>query len=80
MFIPDNDVGIGFIIFQVDIKNGLVLFDQGVFKQERILFRIDNRKLDPTDPFYQFMCFIAGKCFIKIGTNSFSDIFCLAYV
>ena len=73
-----DDIRICFIVFQINIKQRLVLFDEGIFQKKGILFRIDDGKFDFGNAFYQLMRFIAAQRFIKIGTDPFADIFCFA--
>jgi hypothetical protein len=57
----NHNIGIRFIIFQVDVKPWLKVFDQRIFKEECILFGIYDREFDMMYPVYKFMGFIAGK-------------------
>ena len=40
----NDDVGICFIVFQVDVEHRLVFLDQGIFQQEGILLAVNDRK------------------------------------
>jgi hypothetical protein len=40
----DTDAGVRLIVFQHHVVSGTVLFDQVVFQQQRIFFRVYNDK------------------------------------
>jgi hypothetical protein len=80
VFVLDDDIGVGLIVLQVDVEQGLELFDEGVLKQKSILFGVHYGKLYLPNPFYQFVGFETALGFIKIRTYAFTDMLCLAYI
>ena len=76
----NNYVWVWFIIFKINIKSWLKIFDQRILKKECILFRIYNGEFNMMYPTYKFMSFIAGKIFKKVGAYPFSEIFSLTYI
>jgi hypothetical protein len=75
-----DDKGITFIVLQVNIKPGLVLFDERILQEERILLGIYDGKLDAVDPLNQVMGLVIGKGLCEIGAHPFAEVFCLTYV
>jgi hypothetical protein len=76
----NNDIRVRFVIFKIDIKSWLKVFDQRILKKEGILFRIYNGELNMMYPAYKFMRFITAKIFEKIRAYPFSQIFSFTYI
>src|SRR5690606_20997740 len=53
----DDNPGIRLVILEHDIISGLVLFDQAIFQEPGIDFRINNGECDPVDLTHQYTGF-----------------------
>jgi hypothetical protein len=80
IFFFNNNVGIRFIIFEVDVKTRLKLFNQRVLEQEGILFTGNNGELYALYTLNQLVCFVRGERFGKIRAYPLAEVFCFSHV
>lgn len=80
-FVLDANPGIGFIVLQTHIVSGLMLFNQAVFKEQRIQLRIHNNRFYVCDFSHENSCFPVFMTFLlKIGTHSLFERFRLTHI
>jgi hypothetical protein len=44
------------------------------------MLRVNDSKRNPFNTLYQFMCFVGGKCFGKVGAYPFTQVLGLTYI
>ena len=76
----NDDVGICFIVFQVDVEHRLVFLDQGIFQQEGILLTVNDRKFNAAYPPDEFGRFEISDLFGKITADPFAQVAGLAHI
>jgi hypothetical protein len=79
-FIFQDDIGIGFVVLQVDIVFGLELFDKGILQQKSVLLGIYYGEFYPFYSLDEFIGFVAGIGFIKIRADPLPEAFGLSYI
>jgi len=76
----DADPGIGFVVFEVDVVAGLVLFDEVVFQQEGIEFGFGDDGFDIGHLTGHHVNACAVVAFGEVRAHALLEVFGLAYV
>ena len=77
----DFDVGVAFVILELDVIKRLVFLDQVHFQDQRFQLRTDDDPFNILDFVYQLTCpGIFPRAGMEIGTHSVADVYCLAHI
>ncbi len=77
----EADGKIGFVVTQIDIVAGTVFLDQGVFQNQRFLFRIGHHRIDTMHAIHEKRDLpTTVACSIKIAAQTSPQVFGLSHV
>jgi len=79
-FFFDDNERVGFVVFQLNVVERFVLFDQAVFEQQSVGFRRRNEPLDVVDLRNQQAGLAVLLLFGEVAGDALFEVFCFAHV